>query len=102
MALRDAFVFLAQGANAAKHRASVSTPQVDPIVVGVANYAEAEVAAWSLVAEGTKAIELCGGFGAAGMARISQVVAGKTAVGVARIDGYPGLGVKSGDEVLVD
>jgi hypothetical protein len=102
MALRAAFMFLAEGADAARHRTMMSTPQVELTIVGVANYAEAEAAARSLVAEGIKAIELCGGFGAAGVARISKAIAGKAVVGVVRFDGHPGLGGKSGDEVFAD
>ena len=84
----------------AKHRATVRTPQVDLTVVGVANYAEAERVAKSLVDEGIAAIELCGGFGAAGAARIARAVDGKAAVGVVRFDGHPGLGGKSGDAIF--
>jgi hypothetical protein len=42
MALRAAFMFLAEGADAARHRTMMSTPQVDLTIVGVANYAETE------------------------------------------------------------
>jgi hypothetical protein len=45
---------------------------------------------------------LCGGFGAAGVARISKAAAGKAVVGVVRFDGHPGLDGKSGDEVFAD
>jgi hypothetical protein len=100
MSLKAAFIFLAPEADAGKHRATVRTPQVELTVVGVANYAEAERAAKSLVDQGTAAIELCGGFGAAGAARIARAVEGKAAVGVVRFDGHPGLGGKSGDAIF--
>ncbi|HWB44525.1 MAG TPA: DUF6506 family protein [Hyphomicrobiaceae bacterium] len=100
MALQAAFIFLAPKADAAKHRATVHTADVDLTVVGVANYAEAESAARALVKDGTTAIELCGGFGALGTARIQQAVAGKAAIGVVRFDGHPGLGGKSGDTIF--
>jgi hypothetical protein len=93
-------MFLAPEADAAKHRATVRTPQVDLTVVGVANYAEAERTAKSLVDQGIAAIELCGGFGVAGAARIARAVEGKAAVGVVRFDGHPGLGGKSGDAIF--
>jgi hypothetical protein len=93
-------MFLAPQADAAKHRATVRTPQVDLTVVGVANYAEAERTAKSLVEQGVAAIELCGGFGVAGAARIARAVEGKAAVGVVRFDGHPGLGGKSGDAIF--
>jgi len=53
-----------------------------------------------LVLEGVEAIELCGGFGNKGTARIAEAVAGKAAVGVVRFDGHPGLSGKSGDELF--
>jgi hypothetical protein len=100
MALQAAFIFLADGAEATLHRSVVRTPQVDLTVVGVANYAEAEKTARALVADGVKALELCGGFGNAGVARISRAVGGKAAVGVVRFDAHPGLAGKSGDDVF--
>ena len=102
MSLKAAFIFLAPEAEAAKHCATVHTPQVDLTVVGVANYAEAERAAKALIGEGIAAIELCGGFGVAGAARVARAVEGKVAVGVVRFDGHPGLGGKSGDAVFAD
>lgn len=100
MSLQAAFIFLASGADSVQHRATVRTPQVDLTVVGVADYTAAEKAAQSLVDQGIKAIELCGGFGVAGTARIARAVAGKAAVGAVRFDGHPGLGWKSGDEIF--
>jgi hypothetical protein len=100
MALKAAFMFLAAGAKPSEHRCVVQTPQVDLVVVGVPDYGQAEIAAKALVDEGVVAIELCGGFGTAGTARIAQAVNGKAAVGVVRFDGHPGLGGKSGDQVF--
>jgi len=100
MSLQAAFIFLAPGADSAQHCATVKTPQVDLTVVGVADYAAAEKAARSLIEQGIKAIELCGGFGVLGTARIARAVAGKAAVGAVRFDGHPGLGWKSGDEIF--
>ena len=56
--------------------------------------------ALKLVDEGIEAIELCGGFGNKGTARIVDAVTGKAAVGVVRFDGHPGLGGESGDELF--
>lgn len=100
MALKAAFIFLAGGANPAEHRAIVRTPQVDLTVVGVADYGQAEAVTRSLVAEGVAAIELCGGFGFAGTARVVEAAAGKAAIGAVRFDGHPGLDGKSGDRVF--
>jgi len=100
MALQAAFIFLAPGADATKHRSVVQTPGVDLTVVGVPNYAEAERAALELIGKGIAAIELCGGFGTAGAARIAAVAGDKAAVGVVRFDSHPGLDGKSGDSLF--
>ena len=100
MALKAAFIFLAPGADPAVHRTQVVTPGVELTVVGVLDYAQAESAARGLVDEGIVAIELCGGFGHEGTARIVRVVQGKAAVGAVRFDCHPGLDGKSGDALF--
>lgn len=95
MALKAAFVFVAPGADPDKDRSVVATPEVELITVGVSDYAAAEKIAVKLVAEGVVAIELCGGFGHVGTARIVQAVQGKAAVGVVRFDVHPGLDGKA-------
>jgi hypothetical protein len=52
------------------------------------------------VDEGIQAIELCGGFGNVGTAKIVEAVGGKVPVGVVRFDVHPGLGGKSGDAIF--
>ena len=69
-------------------------------VVGVADYGAADAAVRDLLAQGVVAIELCGGFGNAGVARITAAAGGKAVVGAVRFDGHPGLGGKSGDSVF--
>jgi Family of unknown function (DUF6506) len=100
MTLKAAFIFLAPGASAELHRSVLRTPEVELTVVGVADYAGAEHAVAGLLAEGVVAIELCGGFGHAGAARMAGAAAGRAAVGVVRFDVHPGLGGKSGDLVF--
>jgi hypothetical protein len=100
MALKAAFIFLAPEADPAAHRAQVLTPAVELTVVGVQNYAQAEQVACSLVEEGIGAIELCGGFGHEGAARVTRAVQGQAVVGVVRFDGHPGLEGKSGDALF--
>ncbi len=100
MALKAAFIFVAPGADPKRDRSVVSTPEVELITVGVSDYAAAEEVAKNLVAEGVGAIELCGGFGHLGTARVVQAVAGKAAVGVVRFDVHPGLDGKSGDSLF--
>lgn len=100
MALKVAFLFVAPEANPASHRAVVATPTVEVTTVGAPSYAEAERVARALVEEGIAAIELCGGFGNEGVARIARAVAGKAAVGAVRFDCHPGLEFKSGDAIF--
>ena len=100
MALKAAFIFVAPGADAKRDRSVVTTAEVVLVVVGVADYAAAEQAAKDLVEEGVVAIELCGGFGHVGTARIVQAVEGKAAVGAVRFDNHPGLEGKSGDSIF--
>ena len=100
MALKAAFIFLAPEVNPDKDRQTVVTPQVELTAGAAGNYKEAEALAIQLVEEGIEAIELCGGFGNKGTARIAEAVAGKAAVGVVRFDGHPGLNGKSGDELF--
>jgi len=100
MALKAAFIFLAPEVNPATHRAQVVTPAVELTVVAAQNYAQAEQVARALLDEGIAAIELCGGFGNEGTARIVKAVQGKAAVGVVRFDCHPGLEGKSGDALF--
>jgi len=100
MALKAAFIFLAPNVDPAEHRSIVVTSDVEVTTIAACDYAEAEKVAQTLVAEGVQAIELCGGFGNAGTARIVKAVAGEAAVGAVRFDGHPGLGGKSGDEIF--
>ena len=53
------------------------TPQVELTAVAAGSYEEAEAVAVELVSQGIEAIELCGGFGNRGTARIADAVAGK-------------------------
>jgi hypothetical protein len=100
MALKAAFIFVAPEADGGKHRAVVDTPIVQLTVVGVRDYGEAEAVTRELVGQGIVAIELCGGFGAEGTARVNRAAGGRAAVGVVRFDNHPGLGFKSGDEIF--
>lgn len=98
--LKAAFIFLAPEAEPERHRAVISTPAVELHVVGVKNYDEACRIAKELVNKGIVAIELCGGFGHRGVAKIVEAVEGKVPVGVVRFDIHPGLEGKSGDEIF--
>lgn len=100
MALRAAFVFVAPGVDPQVHRSTVETPQVELTAVAVKNYAEAVEVCQGLVDEGIVAIELCGGFGHIGAARVAEAVGDKAAVGVVRFDNHPSLEFKSGDALF--
>lgn len=99
-ALKAAFIFLSPSGNPQVNRGLVSTTEVEVTIIAVKNYAAAEEVAIALVEEGVVAIELCGGFGHVGTARIVQAVKGKASVGVVRFDVHPGLGGQSGDALF--
>lgn len=71
------------------------------IVVGVGSYESACAEAKKLAEEDVIMIELCGGFGAIGHAKVAEAVAGavgdKCQVGVVRFDNHPGYDNLSGD-----
>jgi len=71
--------------------------QGEMITVGVANYAMACSEAKKLVDEGALVIELCGGFGTIGHAKVTEAVEGKCQVGAVRFDNHPGYDGLSGD-----
>lgn len=98
--LKAAFMFVAPGADPAVHRQWVMTDKVHLLTIGVKDYAQAETAAKALVEDGIAAIELCGGFGNRGTARIVDAVGGRIPVGVVRFDIHPGLGNASGDALF--
>lgn len=98
--LKVAFVFVAEGADGKEARSIVTTPAVELTTVGVDNYAEAVEVSKELVEGGVQAIELCGGFGHLGTAKIVEAVGDKAVVGVVRFDTHPGLDNQSGDNVF--
>lgn len=101
MALNAAFIFLSPSADPERDRTVVATGEVDLHVVGVANYEQADrVAAQLVESDAVTAIELCGGFGVAGTARVQAAVGEGIPVGVVRFDVHPGLGNVSGDTVF--
>lgn len=70
------------------------------IVVGVKDYQQAASVAKELANQGVTAIELCGGFGNIGVAKVAEAVGDKASVGAVRFDHHPLLGFKSGDDLL--
>ena len=100
MSFQFAFIFVTKDADSSVHRTVVETPGVKCRVVAVRDYAEAEEVTKKLVAEGVEAIELCGGFGHAGTARVAAAAAGKAHVGSIRFDTHPGMDCVSPDTVF--
>lgn len=99
--LKAAFMFVTPDSDPSKHRAVVSTPEIlDLIVIGVKDYQQAATVAKELADQGVTAIELCGGFGNIGVAKVAQAVGDKASVGAVRFDSHPLLGFKSGDDIL--
>ncbi|WP_320171180.1 DUF6506 family protein [Maridesulfovibrio sp.] len=97
--LKAAFIFVAPGGDPKQHRNWVLTEGVELLAVAVSNYAQAAELAKDLVEnEGIAAIELCGGFGAAGTAMVAAAV--DVPVGVVRFDVHPGLNNVSGDTLF--
>lgn len=68
------------------------------IVVGVGSYQSACEEAAKLEAEGVILIELCGGFGTIGHAKVKEAVSDQVQVGVVRFDNHPGYAGESGDK----
>jgi len=99
-ALKAAFIFLAPDSNPEKQRTKAITPSVELDVIPVNNYDEACRVVQELVSEGVVAIELCGGFGNIGVAKIVEAINGAVPVGVVRFDLHPGLNNKSGDVIF--
>lgn len=98
--LKAAFIFIAPEAEPQQHRSLIETPMVQLTVVGVKSYEAAAQVTNELVNQGIEAIELCGGFGVDGVAKVKQATGGKAVIGVVRFDNHPGLGGKSGDDVF--
>ena len=100
MALKGAFIFIAPNGNPEVHKSVIDTGEVILTTVSVKSYKEAVDTAKKLCDEGVTSIELCGGFGHAGTAMVSEAIKDKGVVGVVRFDLHPGLDNKSGDSIF--
>jgi hypothetical protein len=95
------FLYVVADGEPTKHRATISKSAfVDLTIVGVKDYAQGVRVAKKLVKQGVQTIELCGGFGHVGAAKIAQAVGDGVMVGVVRFDCHPSLGFKSGDQLF--
>ena len=89
------------GVYRAQSKFTISSPdQARKIIDALSGWlAEAEEKArWAVEEEGCAALELCGGFGNEGAARIARCVS--VPVGTVRFDVHPGLGNASGDTMF--
>lgn len=90
------FMFISASLEEAK-RMEMDLGQGLMIMVGVNSYEMACKEAIRLADEGVLLIELCGGFGTIGHAKVTEAVAGKLQVGAVRFDNHPGYENLSGD-----
>lgn len=82
MALRNwGFIYTGRGQDPSRDRAVIGSPECRCIAVGVESAAQGVEVARQLVAEGVQLIELCGGFGPVGTARIIEAIGGAVPVG---------------------
>jgi hypothetical protein len=79
-------------------RTSIDLDQTEMIMLGVGSYEAACEEARKLADEGVILLELCGGFGTLGHAKVTEAVAGRLQVGVVRFDNHPGYDNASGDD----
>ena len=83
-----------------REKKTVETPTGGCITIPVHNYEQAVEVCKKLANENLFAIELCGGFGHVGTAKIVDAVEGKIPIGVVRFDIHPLLQGKGGDSVF--
>lgn len=97
------FMFISAACQENPMRTVMDLGQGEMIVVGVGSYEMACEQAVKLAEEGVIMIELCGGFGTMGHAKVTEAVkdipaaGGKVWVGVIRFDNHPGYENLSGD-----
>lgn len=97
--IKWAFIAVSKAAEGQIHKSVIRTSQREITTVLVSDYDTAVQVARQLVDEGAAMIELCGGVGHVGVARIAQAVPG-VPVGVVRFDTHPALEGKSGDDLF--
>jgi len=96
------FMYVTKNGDPEKYSMIVPSPEhIEMNIVAVKDIKQAEEVAKKLVTEGTKIIELRGGFGHQGAARIAKAVNGKAKIGVVRFDCHPALSGNSGDDIYL-
>lgn len=99
--IKWAFIAVSKAAEGEVHESVIRTREREITTALVPDYESAAQVARRLVDAGASMIELCGGVGHAGVARIAQAVP-EVPVGVVRFDKHPALAGKSGDELFID
>ena len=79
--LKAAFMFVSPDVESGK-RVKIDTPTLSMMMVGAKDYDDAVNIAKNLVEEGIQLIELCGGYGPVGAAKIIEAVGDKIPVGL--------------------
>ena len=95
MKRKVAFMFINAEIKAAQGRYGPGTGFMS--MVGVGSYEMACQEAVKLADEGFILLELCGGFGTIGHAKVTEAVQGRLQVGVVRFDNHLGYDNASGD-----
>ena len=94
-----AFVYIVPDGDPTKHRATISKSAfLDLTIIGVRDYTQGAQVARKLASKGVHTIELCGGFGHTGAAKVAEAAGDNVMVGVVRFDCHPSMGFKSGDQ----
>jgi len=97
--IKWAFIAASKAAEGAIHKSVIRTSQREITTVLVPDYETAVEVARQLADDGVGMIELCGGIGHIGVARIAEAVP-QIPVGVVRFDKHPVMDGKSGDEIF--
>lgn len=79
--VRFGFIVTGAGLDPAVHRQRLASPQFEMITVGVASAGQAPAVARELVDGGVQLLELCGGFGPVGTARVIEAIGDRIPVG---------------------
>ena len=95
--LKWAFIAVSKAAEGQVHKSVIRTAEREITTVLAPDYDTAVQVARQLVDEGAAMIELYGGVGHVGVARIAQAIP-EIPVGVVRFDKHPALEGKSGDD----
>jgi len=96
------FMYVTKNGDPEKHSMIVPSPEhIEMNIIAVKDIKQTEEIAKKLVRGGTNIIELCGGFGHRGVAKIVKAVLGKEKIGVVRFDCHPALNGNSGDDIYL-